>query len=170
MNKSNKHPRFWKINTDGAIRPQHGISGLAAIVRDENDQIRYWWQRRAGALTCNEAEYAAVIFGLEKILGIPHHSEDIVVDVYCASRGVVAQMNGSPTAQGPARQKARARLRHLITQFQKVTFQHISREQNRLADALAFEAVEGTSRERRKAQKTPNIDLWEQFISPWREP
>jgi ribonuclease HI len=35
------------------------------------------------------------------------------------------------------------RLRGLILYFEKVTFHHIPREQNRLADALANEAADG---------------------------
>jgi ribonuclease HI len=35
------------------------------------------------------------------------------------------------------------RLRGLIVQFEKVTFHHIPREKNRLADALANDAADG---------------------------
>lgn len=160
----------WHINTDGAIRPEQGLSGLAVIVRDEQDHIRYWWKQRSGRLTCNEAEYAAAIFALEQMLRMRFNHGQVVLAVYCDSRVVVDQMSGRAQAHAPEMRKAQARLQALTQRFKRVTFHHIPREQNRLADALAFEAVEGAPRESQPKSNPPNIELWEQFISPWRTP
>lgn len=158
----------WHIHTDGAIRPEQGRSGLAAIVRDEQGHICYWWKQRAGRLTCNEAEYAAAIFALEQMLRMGFNPGHVVLSVYCDSRVLVDQMSGRAQAHAPELRKAQARLQALAQRFKRVTFHHIPREQNRLADALAFEAVEGAPRESQPQPNQPNIELWEQFISPWR--
>ncbi|MBU2609320.1 MAG: ribonuclease HI family protein [Chloroflexi bacterium] len=128
-----------RVYTDGAIRPERGISGLAAVVRDERGEIRHWWRRRAGRMTCNEAEYAAIIFALESLR--PLHPAQ--VEVYSDSQVVVHQMRGLARAQAPALRQAQVRLRGLVVQFERVTFHHIPREQNLLADALANDVLDG---------------------------
>ncbi|PJH75019.1 MAG: bifunctional RNase H/acid phosphatase, partial [Anaerolineae bacterium CG_4_9_14_0_8_um_filter_58_9] len=65
------------------------------------------------------------------------------VHVYSDSQVVVQQMRGLATARAPAMRQAQARLRALIVQFEQVTFHHVPREQNRLADALANEVLDG---------------------------
>lgn len=127
------------VHTDGAIRPEKGVSGLAAVIHDEQGAIRRLWSRRAGQLTCNEAEYAAANLALEKLL--PLQPEEI--HIFSDSQVMVHQMNGIASAQSPKLKQAQARLRALVVQFERVTFTHIPREQNRLADALANEAADG---------------------------
>jgi len=114
---------------------------LAAIVRDESGQILHWWSRRDGRMTCNEAEYAAVILALECLRSI--RPEEI--HIYSDSQVVVHQMQGIATAHAPALRQAQMRARGLAAQYARVIFHHIPREQNRLADALANEAVEGSA-------------------------
>ncbi len=133
------HPQSIRVFTDGAIRPELGVSGLAAIVRDEKGQILTWFSKRAGAMTCNEAEYAAVQLALESVSAL--HPQE--VHIFSDSLVVVHQMSGLASAHAPALRQAQTRLRGLVTQFQQVKFHHIPREKNRLADALANEAADG---------------------------
>jgi len=66
------------------------------------------------------------------------------------SQVVVHQMRGLATPRAPALRKLQAQVRGLLVSFKRATFHHISREQNRLADALANEAVEkGMERDER---------------------
>ncbi len=132
-------PRRVIVHTDGAIRLERGVSGLAAVVHDDLGNLRALWATRAGRLTCNEAEYAAAFLALERLL--PHKPEEIVL--MSDSQVMVHQMTGLASAQSPKLKQAQARLRTLVVQFEHVAFQHIPREQNRLADALANEAADG---------------------------
>ena len=157
-----------RIYTDGAIRPGQGTSGLAAIVRDQAGQICFWWSRRAGALTCNEAEYAAVIFALEQLQHLPGHQRIPEIEIFSDSRVVVDQMSGRAAAHAPALRQAQHQLHKLVGLFRKVSFHHISREQNRLADALAFEAVTGDHVPGPKpALECPHPDTWDQLVQLW---
>ena len=133
------HPQSIRVFTDGAIRPDQGVSGLAAVVRDEKGQILTWFSRRAGAMTCNEAEYAAAQFALESVSVLRPQE----IHIFSDSLVMVQQMSGLAAARAPALKQAQLRLRGLLTQFQQVQFHHIPREKNRLADALANEAVDG---------------------------
>ena len=133
------HPQNIRVFTDGAIRTEAGLSGLAAIVRDDKGQILTWFSKHAGAMTCNEAEYAAVQFALESVRAL--HPEE--VHIFSDSQVVVQQMCGLATARAPALKQAQLRVRGLVVQFRNVHFHHIPREKNRLADALANEAADG---------------------------
>jgi len=133
------HPQSIRVFTDGAIRPELGISGLAAIVRDEKGQVLTWFSKRAGEMTCNEAEYAAVQFALESVLVLRPQE----IHIFSDSQVVVHQMSGIAAARAPALKQAQLRVRGLVARFVKVHFHHIPREKNRLADALANEAADG---------------------------
>jgi ribonuclease HI len=139
------------------------------IVRDETGHIRYWWQQRAGSMTCNEAEYAAVIFAFEQLLKLDSRQRPSSIEIYCDSRVVVDQMSGLASAHAPGLRQAQARLKTLVIQFEQVTFHHVSREYNRLADALAFEAVENAPHQKARQEKEKQENgIWEELISTWR--
>jgi ribonuclease HI len=165
--------RCWLVHVDGAIRSKQGRSGLAVIVRSRRDRILFWWQRRAGAMTCNEAEYAAAIFALEEVLKLPASQRPTQIELYSDSRVLIDQMNGLAQAHAPALQAAQKKLRSLSAHFEQVSYCHISREQNRLADALAYEAVEGWQHPPPKKNPGKRVRqesaLWDEFCSIWRE-
>jgi hypothetical protein len=54
-------------------------------------------------------------------------------------------MQGKAAIRSHGLQLKEAELRRLVAKFASVQFQHISREQNKLADALANEVVDGES-------------------------
>ncbi|HNT24670.1 MAG TPA: reverse transcriptase-like protein [Anaerolineales bacterium] len=172
MNKTAiKTPAKLQIYTDGAIRPERGISGLAAIVRDETGKIYHWWSKRAGPLTCNEAEYAAAIYALEQALRRQELRHAPEIEIVSDSRVLVDQMSGRAAARAPALCQARSRLQALVARFHKVSFRHIAREQNRLADALAFDAVSGSITSKpRPASECPHPETWDQLTQLWRKP
>jgi len=141
MNFFSVRPRLFIINTDGALRLEMGKTGLAAIVRDEKGQIIYLWSRQDKPMTCNEAEYAAAIMALEKIHAL--RNPPYLLRILSDSQVLVHQMSGIATARAPALRQMQMKLRGLLVQFEKVEFQHIPREQNRLADAIANDAADG---------------------------
>lgn len=131
-------PDHFHVYTDGSIRPDRQCSAVAAIVQDKHGQILHWWARRIGPMTNNEAEYAAVIYALENLLRM----RPLEIDVFTDSRLIVDQMHGLATTRAPGLQKAFQHLRSLIFEFNRVSFHHIPRERNRLADALANDVVD----------------------------
>lgn len=135
-------PKFYIVNIDGSIRPGIEKSGLAAIVRNEAGRIIHWWSRHSNqGMTCNEAEYAAAIMALEKIRALQNPPR--MLKIYSDSQVLVHQMKGIATARAPVLRQSQMRLRGLVIHFENVIFNHIPREQNRLADALANEAADG---------------------------
>jgi ribonuclease HI len=132
------------VYTDGAIRSRRQVSGLGVIVRDERGAILHCWSRHDRALTSSEAEYAAVAMALERLLALRPLQRPAEVAVFCDSQILVDQMLGRAATRAPHLRQAATRLRALTAQFKTVTFHHIPRDQNRLADALANEAVENS--------------------------
>jgi ribonuclease HI len=128
-----------QIYTDGAIRPQKGVSGLGAIVRDDNGKICNWWSKQTGVMTNNEAEYSAAIMALERLQ--PYQQRKIII--FSDSEIMVQQMQGHSRVRASSLMKPHKRLRELVARFPSVSFIHVPRERNRLADALANDAADG---------------------------
>lgn len=131
--------KYLEIFTDGAIRPDQKLSGVAAVVKNAQGEIIYWWGEQLGPMTNNEAEYAAVIFALKKALDLSPGFLQLNTD----SRLIVDQIHGAASARSPRLRSAYLALRSLTHQFHQINFTHIPREQNRLADALANDAADG---------------------------
>jgi ribonuclease HI len=128
-----------RVHIDGAIRPEAGLSGLAVVARDTQGVILWTVTRAAGALTCNAAEYAAAVLALEELerRGVRR------AIIFSDSQIVVDQMCGRASVRSPRLRELAARLRRLAAGFTQISFRHIPRERNRLADALAAELLEG---------------------------
>jgi len=128
------------IHADGAIRDDPPATGVGVVIRDREGQVLDWIsEANAGRLTCNEAEYAALIRALEAAQAY----RPCTVHCYLDSQIVVNQMRGRFGVRSPPLQRLHARAHQLARQFQQVTYTHVRRKRNRLADALANEAVDG---------------------------
>jgi ribonuclease HI len=124
---------------DGAIGNGSEHTGVGAIVLDGRGQILLWSNRRLGKMTNNEAEYAGLVLALELALALKPRE----LRVYLDSAVVVGQMNGRYGVKSRALKPWHRRACHLACQLRQVTYSHVPRERNRLADALANEALEG---------------------------
>ncbi len=130
-----------QVYVDAAIRAERGQCGLAVIVRDRRGAMVRWFGRVTGNLTNNEAEYAAAIFALQRL----NSERQFPLVIFSDSLILVQQMRGEAATRSPELRKKQAELRRLAQGFALVRFQHIPRERNRLADALANEVVDGQS-------------------------
>ena len=129
------------VYTDGAIRER--ATGLGVVIRDGQGQVLAWRSKRLPrAMTCNEAEYEALILGLETV----HTFRPREVCFRLDSLVVVNQMRGVFAVRDAALRQLNARARKLVAHLPKVVFSHVGRRHNRLADALAQEAVESEER------------------------
>jgi ribonuclease HI len=124
---------------DGAIGNGNEHTGVGAVLLDDQGQVLVWSNRRLGQMTNNEAEYAGLVLVLELAIPLrPRH-----LRVYLDSAVVVGQMNGNYMVRSQALKPWHRQACHLARRLKRVTYQHISRERNRLADALANEALAG---------------------------
>ncbi len=128
------------IYADASVQPT--ATGLGLAIKDEHGNLIAWKNKTVPAMTCNEAEYAALIFALEQAL--PYAPQE--VRVFSDSRLVIEQMRGWIRVRSEPLRRLHRRARALVERFERVTFTHISRERNQLADAMAEEAVNGRQR------------------------
>lgn len=121
------------IYTDGASKGNPGPSGAGYAIY--GPELLCWGSKTLGKMTNNQAEYMAVTLALEQALqmGIS------LVHVKSDSLLVVNQMKGSYKVNGKLR-AIHAEAQRWCARFDAVTFEHIPREENSIADKLASDA------------------------------
>lgn len=133
-------------------------------IADEDGEVVAEIAEGIGVATNNVAEYRAAIRGLERAreLGATH------VLLRSDSRLLIEQLAGRWKVKNPALQRLHHEARSLIKEFEEVRFEHVRRERNVEADALANRGVdewlagEGASWER----SPPSPRLWEPEEEP----
>ncbi|MBU4481294.1 ribonuclease HI family protein [Patescibacteria group bacterium] len=136
------------IYTDGGSRGNPGPSAIGVIFYNELGQEIKNYSQYIGEATNNEAEYNALIFGLEKfkqLFGkkLAHVSE---IEIRSDSELIIKQLNGEYKVLEPKIQTLFLRAWNLKLDFKKVKFRFISREKNKEADRLVNEALNNTER------------------------
>jgi len=132
------------IYTDGGCRHNPGPAAIGVVIYDPTGAKLATISHYLGLGTNNQAEYQAVIAGLEKagVLGATD------VEVRADSQLIVEQLNGrykvKDEALRPLFQKAFA----LSRRFHNFSICHIPREANREADRLACQALDRQAAEK----------------------
>ena len=128
----------WTVFTDGASRGNPGPSSIGAVVYDSAGKEVHTVSRRLGRATNNEAEYQAVIAGLEAALGLGGGSVDLRMD----SQLIVRQLEFRYRVRNARLRPFFERVVELKRQFESFKVTHVPREQNKRADQLANLALD----------------------------
>lgn len=123
------------VYADASVYPH--ATGLGAVIRDERGTILAWRNHVLHAMTSNEAEYHALLFALEQTRTFSPRE----IEVFSDSKLVIEQLRGGYRVNHANLRELYRRAKKLTSGFGKVTFTHISRERNQLADAIADDAV-----------------------------
>lgn len=120
------------IYSDGGSRGNPGPSASGFVIIDEAGVVVAEGGAYLGETTNNVAEYQAVYLGLVKAqeLGITH------VDFRMDSQLVARQLNGQYKIKHPELVPIYRRITELAKKFATVTFTHVLREYNTLADGV----------------------------------
>ncbi len=120
------------LYSDGGSRGNPGPSAAAFVVMNEREEVISDGGSYLGVTTNNQAEYQAVFFGIKKAseLGVD------VVDFRLDSNLVVNQLNGVYKIKNRDLWPIHEQIKLLLPRFKKVTFSHVRREFNQLADGL----------------------------------
>jgi ribonuclease HI len=127
------------IYTDGAARGNPGPAAIGVIIKDETGNTIATISRRLGPTTNNQAEYRAIVAGLEKTLSLGAQYAAIKSD----SELVVKQINGLYKVKNAALRPLYQEAVRLIGSLKGFSISYIPREQNSAADALANKALDG---------------------------
>ena len=123
---------------DGASRGNPGPAALGVVLYDEAGEELHRASRTLGRVTNNQAEYQAAIAALEAALGLGARQVELRMD----SELVVRQLSGRYRVRNPKLIPLHKRMLDLRSRFQRVTLQHVPREENRVADRLANDALD----------------------------
>ncbi len=132
-----KRVDYLAVYCDGGIGATGKATGLGVVIRDEQNEIVGLVKRSMPSMTNNEAEYAALVLALETIKRFEPRS----LHIYMDSEIVVGQMKGRFAVHSPALRRWHAHACRLVRHYPEIIFYHIPRQANRLADALANEAL-----------------------------
>ena len=127
------------INIDGASRGNPGPSAIGVTVKDENDRLVASISEKIGITTNNQAEYRALIAGLKKAVSLG--AKQVVVN--SDSELVVRQIEGIYRVKKEELKPLYEEAIRLCNSLANVKIISVPREQNREADKLANQALDG---------------------------
>lgn len=131
------------IYSDGGSRGNPGPSASGFVVMNRAEQVIDEGGMYLGITTNNQAEYHGVRLGLERAAQMGIRTVDFRVD----SLLVVNQMNGIYTIKNRELWPINERIRALVESFDKVTFSHVKREFNQLADGMVNKILDAHASE-----------------------
>jgi ribonuclease HI len=138
------------LHADGGSRGNPGPAGAGAVLATEDGQEVAGLSRFLGVATNNEAEYHALIMGLEEARRLGCTDLQVRLD----SELIVRQLSGRYRVKSPRLKPLHERARRLLAGFERAAVGHVGRELNQRADRLANQAMDqgarqGASRPRR---------------------
>jgi ribonuclease HI len=126
---------------DGGARGNPGPAGYGVRVEDERGALIDEFNGFLGSVTNNVAEYNGLLAALNYAQQNGHRSVHIKSD----SELLVKQMRGEYRVKNAGLQPLFQQARTIAMRLDRVTFEHVRREQNKDADRLANLAMdEGT--------------------------
>jgi ribonuclease HI len=126
--------------SDGGSRGNPGPSALGVYI----ETLDKGYGEFLGVKTNNEAEYAAILFGLQKIKALLGKTKAKQVAVECRMDSELAckQLNHVYKIENEKLQPLFLAIWNLMLDFATVEFVHVRREYNTKADALANQAMD----------------------------
>lgn len=125
------------VYTDGGSRGNPGPAGTGVVIKD-GDTVLEAFGAYLGIKTNNQAEYEALLAGLERAA---KHTDDQLA-VVMDSELIIRQMNGQYKVKSPELKKLHHQAKALCENFKNVAFSHTLREGNTQADALVNRAID----------------------------
>ena len=126
------------IYTDGGSRGNPGPAASGAVLKTPDGELLAEVTRYLGRTTNNQAEYTAILIGLEKAVELGVTNVSLFMDSELATK----QLKGEYRVKDPEIAKRFLEVKNVIQQFQRVTFTHIRREKNTHADALVNKCLD----------------------------
>ena len=128
-----------EIFTDGGCSGNPGPASIGVVFKDGGKTIKTL-SKAIGNATNNIAEYTAMIYALQEALILKADELLIKTD----SELMYKQIIGDYKVKHDGIKPLFEQVMHLRSGFKSVTFQHVPREQNTEADALARQALKAS--------------------------
>jgi probable phosphoglycerate mutase len=147
---SSAPPAVYIANIDGASRGNPGPASYAVVLRDPSGKIVLELAKNIGRETNNVAEYYALLAALDYATSHDIHALRVRSD----SELLVRQMQGRYKVKSPDLKPLHERAAKLTRQIQYFVLEHVRRELNSDADALANIALDQASARRASQLQT----------------
>ncbi|MBW6441328.1 ribonuclease HI family protein [Patescibacteria group bacterium] len=126
------------VHTDGGARGNPGPGAVGVAVKNKEGKIIKEVGKFIGRSTNNEAEYKAVIEGLKACDSL----EATELEFYIDSLLVASQLSGKFKIKEPRMRTLFNEAKELERLYKKVTYTHVPREKNYLADRIVNEVLD----------------------------
>ncbi|RJQ34619.1 reverse transcriptase-like protein [Candidatus Parcubacteria bacterium] len=127
----------YRLFTDGGARGNPGPAAIGGVLYQDDKLIKNF-HKYIGRATNNQAEYQAILFGLE----MASKNNISELECYLDSELVVEQLNQRYKVKDKELAKIFVKVWNLTLSFKKISFSHVRREQNKEADALVNKALD----------------------------
>jgi ribonuclease HI len=133
------------LRTDGASRGNPGPAAAGIIIETPGGALIERGGQYLGEMTNNQAEYRALIVGLQAVARYQPAAVEVLLD----SELLVNQLNGRYQVRNGALLPLFEEAVRLARELPRVRFAHVPRAQNHLADAEANKALNAARRQPR---------------------
>lgn len=117
---------------DGAADLHSKTAGIGGVIYRNKDEL-FSFSEYLDDATNNEAEYTALIRGIEHLIALSQFS----VQIYSDSELVVKQINGEYRVKNQRMQNLYQQAMQLLNKLDQYSVTHILRDKNTVADKLA---------------------------------
>jgi ribonuclease HI/ADP-ribose pyrophosphatase YjhB (NUDIX family) len=138
------------IFSDGGSRGNPGPSAAGFVILNKQNEVIAEGGEYLGITTNNQAEYHGVRIGLEKALELGATQLHFRID----SMLVVNQLNGIYKIKNRELWPIHERIRELMKRCERVTFSHVQREFNQLADGMVNKTLDAQVRAHARSEST----------------
>jgi ribonuclease HI len=128
----------WRANVDGGSRGNPGPASYGVVIRDPKGEVVAKLKKYIGRMTNNVAEY----YGLIAALDYAQSHNIRALRIEADSELMVKQMRGTYKVKSPDLRPLYERAHKMAQTFDIFKIDHVYREQNAEADALANEAMD----------------------------
>ena len=128
---------IYQIFCDGASRSNPGDASIGVSISLDGKEI-HTISRKIGIATKNEAEYQALIDGLNYCI----ENSIKEIEVFLDSNLVVEQVNKNFKVKAGNLKALNSQVENMIKEFEYIEFKHVYREENKRADQLANMALD----------------------------
>ena len=127
-----------RLFTDGGARGNPGPAAYGFVLEAEDGTVLAAHGEAIGTTTNNVAEYSALLAGLRRAAELGVDELEVVSD----SELMVKQMTGVYRVKNEALRDLSLEAARLARALPRVTYTHVRREHNELADRLVNEALD----------------------------
>ncbi|MFA4874957.1 MAG: ribonuclease HI family protein [bacterium] len=130
------------IHSDGAARGNPGPAGAGAVLSSPGGELVAEVSEYLGEMTNNQAEYRALLLALEEA----RRHGATRLEIYADSELMVRQLRGEYKVKNEGLKPLHREILRHLREVGRYTIEHVPREKNSHADALANKAIDELKR------------------------